>query len=144
MAMRLAFDLALHVDMSPYVMTGAISADEEALRRTVFWGAYTVELYVLQLLNGLLLIVYSYWGYYLGRSFRVNMDDVSVGKPNFDLVSREASLWTPYVSARSKETSSTMLDHTEEVSRQRILLCEIMAPLGHILYGAIEMPLDHS
>jgi hypothetical protein len=44
MAMRLAFDLALHVDMSSYVARGAISVEEESLRRTVFWGAYTVEL----------------------------------------------------------------------------------------------------
>lgn len=43
MAMRLAFDLALHVDMTPYVRTGSISQEEADLRKTVFWGAYTVD-----------------------------------------------------------------------------------------------------
>ncbi|KAF4430341.1 Nitrogen assimilation transcription factor nirA [Colletotrichum fructicola] len=67
MAMRLAFDLALHVDMTPYVRTGSISQEEADLRKTVFWGAYTV-------------------------------------------------------------------DH------QRALLCDIMAPLGHALYGSQRIP----
>ena len=43
MAMRLAFDFALHVDVTPYVAKGAISTAEADLRRTIFWGAYTVD-----------------------------------------------------------------------------------------------------
>lgn len=43
MAIRLAFDLALHVDVSRFVANGAIGAAEAELRRTVFWGAYTVD-----------------------------------------------------------------------------------------------------
>lgn len=43
MAMRLAFDLALHVDMTPYVKIGSISQEEADLRKTVFWGAYTID-----------------------------------------------------------------------------------------------------
>jgi hypothetical protein len=41
--MRLAFDLGLHLDMSPYVSDGSISAAEAELRRKVFWGAYTLD-----------------------------------------------------------------------------------------------------
>lgn len=43
MATRLAFDLALHLDMSAYVSSGAITAIDADLRRTVFWAAYTVD-----------------------------------------------------------------------------------------------------
>lgn len=43
MATRLAFDLALHLDMSAYVSSGAITATDADLRRTVFWAAYTVD-----------------------------------------------------------------------------------------------------
>lgn len=43
MAMRLAFDLGLHLDMSSYVSDGSISAVEAELRRMVFWGAYTLD-----------------------------------------------------------------------------------------------------
>lgn len=43
MAMRLAFDLALHLDMSRYVSRGEVTSADAELRRTVFWGAYTVD-----------------------------------------------------------------------------------------------------
>lgn len=43
MAMRLAFDLALHLDMSHYVSRGEITSADAEIRRTVFWGAYTVD-----------------------------------------------------------------------------------------------------
>lgn len=46
MAMRLAFDLGLHLDMTPYVESGIISAEECKLRRTIFWAAYLNEQYV--------------------------------------------------------------------------------------------------
>ena len=43
MATRLAFDLALHLDMSAHVSNGDITAADADLRRTVFWAAYTVD-----------------------------------------------------------------------------------------------------
>lgn len=43
MATRLAFDLALHLDLSAYVSSGTITAADADLRRTVFWTAYTVD-----------------------------------------------------------------------------------------------------
>lgn len=43
MAMRLAFDLALHVDVSRHVARKSLSEAEANLRRDVFWGAYTVD-----------------------------------------------------------------------------------------------------
>jgi hypothetical protein len=43
MAMRLAFDLALHVDVSRHVARKSLSQAEADLRRDVFWGAYTVD-----------------------------------------------------------------------------------------------------
>lgn len=43
MAIRLAFDLALHIDMSEYVSRGDITSADAELRRTVFWAAYTAD-----------------------------------------------------------------------------------------------------
>lgn len=43
MAMRLAFDLGLHIDMAPYVRNGSITAAEAELRRMVFWGTYALD-----------------------------------------------------------------------------------------------------
>lgn len=39
MAIRLAFVLALHQDLSTYVQKGLVSEAEVELRRTVFWAA---------------------------------------------------------------------------------------------------------
>lgn len=43
MALRLAFDLALHIDLSTYVARGSVTAADADLRRTVFWAAYMVD-----------------------------------------------------------------------------------------------------
>lgn len=43
MAMRLAFDLGLHLDMTSYVRDGTINEAEADLRSVVFWGAYTLD-----------------------------------------------------------------------------------------------------
>ena len=43
MAMRLAFDLGLHVDMTPYVEKGIVTADECRMRRMIYWGVYLNE-----------------------------------------------------------------------------------------------------
>jgi Fungal specific transcription factor domain len=45
MAMRLSFDLGLHIDMAPYVAEGTIGADEAELRRIVFWGTFSTDQY---------------------------------------------------------------------------------------------------
>jgi hypothetical protein len=47
MAIRLAFELALHLDMSAYVSRGDITRADADLRRTVFWAAYVVDQSVL-------------------------------------------------------------------------------------------------
>lgn len=46
MSTRLAFDLGLHIDMTPYVEKGEIGAFEADVRRIAFWGSYTADQYV--------------------------------------------------------------------------------------------------
>lgn len=43
MAIRLAFDLGLHVDMTPYILRGDMTHEEAKSRRTAFWGCYIVD-----------------------------------------------------------------------------------------------------
>lgn len=47
MALRLAFDLALHVDMSPHVARKSLTQQEADLRQDVFWGVYVIDQYVM-------------------------------------------------------------------------------------------------
>jgi hypothetical protein len=41
--MRLAFDLGLHIDMTPYVETGRMNATEVEVRLVAFWGSYVAD-----------------------------------------------------------------------------------------------------
>jgi len=45
MAMRLSFDLGLHIDCTPYLQEGKMSLGEAEARRTAFWGAFVVNQY---------------------------------------------------------------------------------------------------
>jgi hypothetical protein len=42
-ALRLAFHLALHIDMAPYVEKGVMKKEEAEIRRKVFWSAYVAD-----------------------------------------------------------------------------------------------------
>jgi hypothetical protein len=41
--MRLAFDLGLHLDMTPYVEKGKMTPLEAEVRRIAFWGSYVAD-----------------------------------------------------------------------------------------------------
>lgn len=43
MAMRLAFDMALHLDMTEFVAKRSLTQAEADLRQDIFWAAYTVD-----------------------------------------------------------------------------------------------------
>ncbi|KAL3437522.1 hypothetical protein BDV09DRAFT_201792 [Aspergillus tetrazonus] len=120
MAIRLAFNLALHLDMSSYVSSGVITKADADLRQTVFWAAYTVD---------------HQLGFYLGRPFRTNMDDVTVGKLTARARQEEQNRWMPYTSAGPVCAEIGVPDNMEAVCEEQINLCEIMAPIGDFLYG---------
>ncbi|KAL2865724.1 transcription factor domain-containing protein [Aspergillus lucknowensis] len=120
MAIRLAFDLALHLDMSSYISSGIITTADADLRRTVFWAAYTVD---------------HQLGFHLGRPFRTNMEDVTVGKTLSKEKKPEHDKWVPYISPDSLYTATGVPDCMDAICEQQITLCEIMAPCGYILYG---------
>lgn len=45
MSVRLSFDLGLHLDMTPYVIKGLMSAEEAEVRKITFWGCFVVDQY---------------------------------------------------------------------------------------------------
>jgi hypothetical protein len=44
MAMRIAFDLGLHVDSTGYVTQGILTPAEARARQVAFWGCYVSNL----------------------------------------------------------------------------------------------------
>ncbi|KAL4992379.1 fungal-specific transcription factor domain-containing protein [Aspergillus falconensis] len=126
MSMRLAFDLGLHLDMTPYVEKGDMSAFESDVRRIAFWGSYAAD---------------HFWGFYLGRPFRMNAGDITVPKPASSLTVGKEGTWRPYGIPASQEAFSGALKNPNElISRQFAVLWEIISPLGHVLYGCSDIP----
>lgn len=46
MAMRLCFDLGLHIDCTPYVKAGILTPAEACARQTTFWSCVVLNQYV--------------------------------------------------------------------------------------------------
>lgn len=72
-------------------------------------------------------------GFYLGRPCRINMEDVTVGKPNNHANHWVPIKWAPYVFPISVDSDTGLLDYSEAVNQQQVALCELMAPCGYIL-----------
>ncbi|KAJ5669599.1 hypothetical protein N7462_010669 [Penicillium macrosclerotiorum] len=125
MSMRLAFDLGLHLDMTSYVKQGDISSHEADVRRAAFWGSYVAD---------------HFWGFYLGRPFRMNAGDVSVPKPASTLGVEKEGIWHPYgLQSAPKLLESGLKNPTELICRQFVVLWEMISPVGHILYGCSDI-----
>lgn len=71
----------------------------------------------------------SFWGFYLGRPYRMNAGDITVPKP-----SSEEAIWQPYgLDIRSDAFSQGLRSPDELISKQLAVLWEIVSPVIHIL-----------
>lgn len=61
------------------------------------------------------------------------MEDVTVLKPSGGPLQDSESTWTPYVSSKLTQGADTRTDYPNSLLRQRVLMAEIMAPLGYAL-----------
>ncbi|KAJ9326393.1 transcriptional regulator family: Fungal Specific TF [Paecilomyces variotii] len=126
MSMRLAFDLGLHIDMSPYVKKGDLSERDAEVRGMAFWGSYIAD---------------HFWGFYLGRPFRMNAGDITVPKPASHPSKTRVETWYPYGASDSSNVPKVGLrSPTDLITRQFVLLWEMISPVGHILYGCANIP----
>ncbi|KAJ5435085.1 hypothetical protein N7491_005680 [Penicillium cf. griseofulvum] len=125
MSMRLAFDLGLHLDMRAYVEKGDITQFEADVRRATFWGSYVAD---------------HFWGFYLGRPFRMNAGDIGVPKPGSALCPEKEENWHPYGHQAAHALSENGLRNPMElICRQFVVLWEMISPVGHILYGCSDI-----
>jgi hypothetical protein len=69
------------------------------------------------------------------------MEDVTVDKPGRDSNWDQAQRWTPYGLPYpvSSQPDSSIVDPVTALSQYRTLLCEIMTPLGHVLYVLFQI-----
>ncbi|KAI1125795.1 fungal-specific transcription factor domain-containing protein [Nemania abortiva] len=125
MALRLAFDLSLHIDLSSYVDRGALSHEEASIRQTVFWGAYTAD---------------RIWSYYLGRPSHASTRTTIAPKSGTNQNVQVTGEWIPYVQPQSLENCSPVVDLVDLTSQQRSLLWEIITPLSDAVYESVGVP----
>ncbi|KAI5195078.1 hypothetical protein E4T39_08357 [Aureobasidium subglaciale] len=126
MAMRVAFDLGLHIDSTGYVAQGILTVAEARARQVAFWGCYISNLL---------------WSFHLGRPFSLDDSEVTVAKPDPKTLPANTT-WQPYsipslqfVSGGMQQNSSQLPDITPEIFHHWIFLCQNIAAVGHALYS---------
>ncbi|OKL56201.1 hypothetical protein UA08_08406 [Talaromyces atroroseus] len=126
MSMRLAYDLGLHIDMAAYVEKGSMTPMEANVRKVVFWGSYIAD---------------HFWGFYLGRPFSMNAGDISVAKPASSLNNTREDIWYGYGMGELLPSSleNGLRNTSELITQQFVNLWEMIAPVGHILYGCSDI-----
>lgn len=76
----------------------------------------------------------SFWGFYLGRPFRMNAGDISVPKPASTLGVEREGTWRPYgLPVTSKVLEDGLKNPTDLICRQFVVLWDMISPVGHIL-----------
>jgi hypothetical protein len=130
MAMRIAFDLGLHIDSTEYVAQGILTIAEARARQVAFWGCYHSNLL---------------WSFYLGRPFSLDDSEVTVPKPDPNTPPSNP-FWQPY-SVPSHQSVSGMQqnvnqlpDLTPQIFHHWIFLCQNIAVVGHALYSHRSIP----
>ncbi|RAH46698.1 uncharacterized protein BO95DRAFT_360903 [Aspergillus brunneoviolaceus CBS 621.78] len=123
MAMRLAFDLGLHLDMAPYVAKGIIPLENAEIRRLTFWGAYMSE---------------QFWGWYLGRHTRNQLPVITVKKLD-GCNDPGAEKWEPYGSPTASNNVPAFPNTLKKLSYEWTSLYDLPLPLTDVLYDISSM-----
>lgn len=78
--------------------------------------------------------LFSFWGFYLGRPFRMAAGDITVPKPASTIGADKDAYWHPYGLQKTPDPLGDGLrDSTELICRQFVVLWEMISPVGHIL-----------
>ncbi|KAJ4250906.1 hypothetical protein NW762_011556 [Fusarium torreyae] len=135
MALRLAFDLGLHVDMASHVSQGLLGHVEAGLRREVFWGTYLIDKWE-PLCNVSCRIAdfdFSSWGFYLGQPFRMHTEDITVSKPRTGAYPGDSNKWFAYGVPEPIRAEASLSDSFGQLHHEQVRMAEIMAPVANIL-----------
>ncbi|KAI0886377.1 fungal-specific transcription factor domain-containing protein [Annulohypoxylon maeteangense] len=119
MAIRLAFDLGLHLNTKQYVEDGTMTTEEARARSVAFWGIIATD---------------RMWGIYLGRPFHNTLDTVSVEIPTRSQSGQKLDRWMANGAFGNHSRGLVLPDPTYILSERWQALYEIMSPLELTLY----------
>ncbi|KAG4443185.1 hypothetical protein IFR05_001327 [Cadophora sp. M221] len=129
MAVRLSSDLGLHLDLRNDVCDGVISARELEARRTTFWGVFTHD---------------NMWSLYVGRPPGINIQDISVSRPEpaLDEQRQKRWIWPPNRSENfsNMQEVAGFYDPVEACADANIELCSMMRELRQTVYSGETLP----
>ncbi|KUJ19527.1 uncharacterized protein LY89DRAFT_613222 [Mollisia scopiformis] len=125
-AMRLAFDLGLHVDSEPYVKQGLLSVREKEARHSTFWSCCVVN---------------HLWSFSLGRPFRIDGEEITVPAPGGGSYDTGITYFqtAPEVPIPAEDNRQRPTDISILVAAQWVTLCSELAPLFRVLYGCVKI-----
>ena len=126
MAMRLCFDLGLHVSTASYVEHSIMSALEAAVRQMTFWQCY-VQNYRMS--------------FSLGRPFTLDASEITAERPG--TFQSSYNTWRTYPpltnGLASHQSPANSVRGSPDliglISENRIILCDLVEPVARALYG---------
>ncbi|KAE8345041.1 hypothetical protein BDV24DRAFT_171008 [Aspergillus arachidicola] len=120
MAMRLATDLGLHIDATPFTERGLMDLEEARLRSQTFWGTYIHE---------------RMWSLYVGRPESIDQLDISVQQPSLDYSQYTNIKWFPYIDETQNGASWESPALLDEIAKATVALCSKMASIRKVIYN---------
>lgn len=135
MAMRLAVDLGLHIEVQEPSNDTSIDPEEERLRSRIFWGAFIHDRYVLQsfLLAPSSMFFFSMlidpnltsmWSLYVGRPESLSDEYITISRPTRpDTFTNATNTWQLYVDDNLKNPQNGASRLLEDVRCELISLC---------------------
>ncbi|KAF2716567.1 hypothetical protein K431DRAFT_289305 [Polychaeton citri CBS 116435] len=136
MAMRLCFDLGLHLDAQPYVERGILSVAEAATRQKTFWSSYIINYRA---------------SFNLGRPFTLDKSEITVHRPcNASNISQDDMSLLPSLPSSGVDfhgvpdlvQSGGPLPLAAVIVEKRIELCDLVEPIARALYGNVNIPIS--
>ena len=120
MAVRLAVDLGLHLDLQSYVDAGVIDHEEAVIRSTVFWGAFVHD---------------RMWSVYVGRPVALEDKHITLAPPMDDFEPLEQHSWVPYLDESKNNDNPSLPNPIEQMTRCNVSLCAKMCRIRESLYA---------
>lgn len=138
MAVRLAFDLGLHISTRKHILEGSMSHEEANARNVAVWGCFLNDRLVTfgQLSSHQLIrFTHSGCGLYLGRPFHADVKDLACEPPIVNRLHNSPCSWSAVISLDDPTEQKQSLPNPQNLVLEKwISLHLIMSTLGHQLW----------
>jgi hypothetical protein len=118
MALRLVFDLGLHLDIKGHSSASDLSPREAGLRSTTFWGSFVLD---------------RLWSLYVGRPPAIHSEIITAPLPSSFGAHITQGSWDSYIDKDLYGQVRNMPDLLGLISQQMVSLCDMIARICQTL-----------